>query len=80
MGKELDLTKSVYDIATSDIMAKSILMNLGFKAVAAPKAMGALKNRTMDRICPIRGKSLDDVLKVFEEEGYTIIGRETLPQ
>ena len=80
MTKVFDLTKSVYDICTTDTKAKSILLNLGFKAVSAPKMMGALKNRTLNMIVPIRGKSFDEVLKVFEENGYTITGREELEE
>jgi len=75
MEKTLDLEKSVYDICMSDSIAKSILLELGFKAVSAPKAMGALRNRKVSQICPIRGKKYDDVLKVFEDKGYTIINR-----
>lgn len=77
MEKILDLSKSVYDICSGDMMAKSILLNLGLKAVAAPKAMGAMKKRTLDMVVPIRGKGLDEVLSVFEEKGYTVIGRKT---
>ena len=73
--KILDLSKSVYDICMEDAMVKSTLLLLGFKAVAAPKAMGALKNRKMEQIMPVRGKSYDEVLKMFEEKGYTIINR-----
>jgi len=79
MAKEriLDLNKSVYDIANDDAMAKSILMRIGFKAVSAPKAMGALKTRSLDQIVPIRGVSFEDLLKMFEEKGYRIIPKET---
>lgn len=78
MAKELDIRKSVYDICAEDIMAKSILLKLGLKAVSSPKAMGALRNRRMDQIVPIRGKGMRDVLKAFEDEGYTIIGLDDL--
>ena len=80
MIKVLDLTKSVYDICAGDMMAKSILINLGLKAVAAPKTMGAMKNRTLNMVVPIRGMGLDEVLSVFEEKGYTITGREALEE
>lgn len=73
--KILDLSKSVYDICMNDAIAKSTLLGLGFKAVAAPKAMGALRNRKMEQIMPIRGKSYEEVLQIFEEKGYTIINR-----
>ena len=75
MAKELDLNKSVYDICAADAVAKGILLELGFKAVATPKAMGAMKNRRIPQIVPIKGKDLDAVLAAFEARGYTIINR-----
>lgn len=76
MAKVLDLNKSVYDICANDAMAKSILLKIGFKAVSSPKAMGAMRSRKLDQIVPIRGVGFEDLLKMFEEKGYTIIGRE----
>lgn len=74
-GKVLDLNKSVYDICVNDSRAKSILLNLGLTAVANPKAMGAMKTRTLAQVTPIRGVKLDGVLEKFVEKGYTIEGQ-----
>ena len=73
MGKVFDADKSIYDIVSQDVIAKSIFLELGLKAVATPKAAGAMKARKISDVCPIRGYSAPEVLGIFRSRGYEII-------
>ena len=76
MEKVLNLKKTIYALCMSDPTFRSIMLEMGVKAVAAPKTLGALKNRTLPEIVPIRGMGLDEVIKKFEEHGYAVVGRD----
>ena len=76
MEKVLNLKKTIYALCMSDPTFRSIMLEMGVKAVAAPKTLGAMRNRTLPEVMPIRGMELDEVLQKFEEYGYRIVGRE----
>ena len=76
MEKVLNLKKTIYALCMSDPTFRSIMLEMGVKAVAAPKTLGAMRNRTLPEVMPIRGMELDEVLQKFEDYGYKIVGRE----
>ena len=72
--KQIDLNKSVYDLVQEYPEIKSILQTLGFKEITNPMALEVMgKMMTIPKGAKVKNISLDDVIKAFQDNGFTII-------
>ena len=73
--KELDLTKSVYELTETYPGLITILKELGFAGLANPIVRNTLgRKTTIPDGSKKQGKNLADVVKVLEEKGFTVKG------
>lgn len=74
--KELDLTKSVYELTETYPELINILKELGFAGLANPIVRNTLgRKTTIPEGSRKQGKNLADVVKVLEEKGFTVRGQ-----
>lgn len=77
MNKTIDLTKSVYDLCTSDSDIIRIMQSLGFEQIANPVLLNtAGRMMTIPRGAKARGIDMEVVIAAFQYEGYHVIGKE----
>jgi len=71
--KEIDLTKSVYELTEAYPELISTLKELGFFGVANPLVRSTIgRMTTIPQGCQKQGKNLADVIKKLEEKGFTV--------
>lgn len=71
--KEIDLSKSVYELTETYPELVDILKKLGFLGVANPVVRNTLgRVTTIPKGCEKQGKALDEVVKKLEEHGFVI--------
>ena len=71
--KELDFSKSVYDLTESYPELIPLLKEMGFLGVVNPilrKTLG--RATTIPKGCEKQGKSLDEVVEKLKEKGFTV--------
>jgi len=74
--KELDLTKSVYELTETYPELINIVKELGFAGLANPIVRNTLgRKTTIPEGSRKQGKNLADVVKVLEEKGFTVRGQ-----
>ena len=77
MDKTLDLSKTIYELSRDDPGIVPVMQEAGFAEIANPVML-----RTAGRIMTIpkgalmRKISLDAVIKIFRDHGYSIINAE----
>lgn len=72
--KELDLSKSVYELTEAYPELIGILKEMGFAGVANPIVRNTLARKmTIPGGCQKQGKNLDEVIKKFEESGFKAV-------
>ena len=71
--KEIDLSKSLYELTESYPELIEILVGLGFMGVSNP-ALRSTHGRvmTIPKGCEAMGKDLNEVIKKLEEAGFNI--------
>lgn len=73
MNKEIDLSKTVYEICSSNPEIPDILYELGFQDIVKPGMLHtAGRFMTIPKGAAMKKISMDDVRRSFEEKGYTI--------
>ena len=73
--KELDLSKSVYELTEAYPELISILKEMGFLGVGNPIARNTLgRVTTIPQGCQKQGKELAEVIKKLEEMGFQAKG------
>jgi len=71
--KEIDLSKSVYELTEAYPELIAILKELGFVGLANPVARRTLgRVTTIPQGCQKQGKDLAEVVKKLEEAGFTV--------
>ena len=71
--KEIDLTKSVYELTGAYPELIGILKELGFAGVANPVVRNTIgRMTTIPQGCKKQGKNLDDVVRELEENGFAV--------
>jgi hypothetical protein len=71
--KEIDLTKSVYELTEAYPELISILKELGFAGVANPVVRNTIgRMTTIPQGCQKQGRNLNDVVRKLEENGFTV--------
>jgi len=71
--KEIDLSKSVYELTTVYPELISIPKELGFAGVVNPLVRSTIgRVTTIPQGCQKQGKNLADVAKRLEEKGFTV--------
>ena len=71
--KEIDLTKNVYELTETYPELISILKELGFAGVANPVIRNTIgRMTTIPQGCQKQGKNLDDVIRILQENGFTL--------
>lgn len=75
MSKVLDLGKSVHDLAAQYPDFIDVMVGLGFSDIAKPAALNTVgRVMTVPRGAAIKGISLDDAVRAFEEAGFEVVG------
>jgi len=75
--KEIDLTKSIYQLTEEHPALIEILKELGFIGAALPVVRKTLgKKTTLPEGCSKQKKDMDTVIHHLESLGYTVTGRE----
>jgi DUF438 domain-containing protein len=73
MGRALDLSKNVHDLAQDNPGFVEVMVRLGFTDIAKPAALGTVgRVMTVPKGCAIKGISLDAAVRAFEEAGFTV--------
>ncbi len=73
MGRALDLSKSVHDLAQEDPGFVDVMVRLGFADIAKPAALASVgRVMTVPKGCAIKGISLDAAIRAFEEAGFVV--------
>jgi len=71
--KEIDLSKSVYDLTEAYPELIGILKEMGFLGVGNPIARNTLgRVTTIPQGCQKQGKDLAEVIKKLEEKGFQV--------
>ncbi|RJO62595.1 MAG: DUF1858 domain-containing protein [Dehalococcoidia bacterium] len=71
--KEIDLTRSVYELTEAFPELISVLKELGFAGVTYPVVRNTLgKIMTIPQGCQKQGKNLDDVVRKLEENRFVV--------
>ncbi|RJQ37014.1 MAG: DUF1858 domain-containing protein [Dehalococcoidia bacterium] len=71
--KEIDLTRSVYELTGVYPELIGILKELGFAGVANPVVRNTIgRTMTIPQGCQKQGKNLDEVIVVLEGEGFRV--------
>lgn len=75
MEKTLDLSRSVHDLAQEYPEFPQVMANIGFTDITKPAALNTVgRVMTVPRGCAIKGISLDDAIRAFEDAEFTVIG------
>lgn len=75
--KEINLTKSIYQLTEEYPELIETLKELGFAGIALPVVRKTLgKKTTLPEGCSKQKKDLDKVISHLESLGYTVTGRE----
>ncbi|MCR5393677.1 MAG: DUF438 domain-containing protein [Olsenella sp.] len=75
MEKTLDLSRSVHDLAQEYPEFPQVMANIGFTDITKPAALNTVgRVTTVPRGCAIKGISLDDAIRAFEDADFTVIG------
>ena len=75
MEKTLDLSRSVHDLAQEYPEFPQVMANNGFTDITKPAALNTVgRVTTVPRGCAIKGISLDDAIRAFEDADFTVIG------
>lgn len=73
--KEIDLSKSVYELTEAYPELIDILKEMGFLGVGNPIARKTLgRVTTIPQGCQKQGKELTEVIKKLEEKGFQVKG------
>ena len=71
--KEIDLSKSVYELTETYPELIPVLKETGFLGVANPVVRRTLgRATTIPKGCQLQGKNLDDVIEVLEQKGFVV--------
>lgn len=71
--KEIDLSKSLYEITEEYPELIPVLKKLGFAGVANPVTRNTLgRLTTLPEGCMKQGKELEEVIKSLEEAGFSV--------
>lgn len=71
--KELNLSKSVYELTEAYPELIPILKEMGFLGVANPVVRNTLgRATTIPKGCEKQGKSLDEVVERLKEKGFNV--------
>lgn len=74
MEKVLDLRKSVFELCQADKGIMEILAEAGFAEIAKPGMLNTVgRVMTIPKGARMRGIKLEDVIKTFEDHGYSVI-------
>ncbi|WP_130810686.1 DUF438 domain-containing protein [Olsenella sp. Marseille-P4559] len=80
MATDLDLSKSVHDLAQENPGFTDVMAGLGFTDIAKPAALNTVgRVMTVPKGCAIKGISLEDAVRAFEEAGFTVSGVAPVP-
>lgn len=78
MNKTLDLSKTVYELCTTDPGITDIMRDLGFDQLSNPIMLAtAGKIMTIPKGARLRKIELSFIIRTFEQAGYTVLGKET---
>ncbi|MST72783.1 DUF438 domain-containing protein [Olsenella porci] len=74
MPQELDLSRSVHDLASQNPGFTQVMASIGFTDITKPAALETVgRVMTVPRGCAIKGISLDDAVRAFEDAGFTVV-------
>ena len=73
MPQELDLSRSVHDLAAQNPGFTQVMASIGFTDITKPAALETVgRVMTVPRGCAIKGISLDDAVRAFEDAGFVV--------
>lgn len=73
MPQELDLSRSVHDLAAQNPGFTRVMASIGFTDITKPAALETVgRVMTVPRGCAIKGISLDDAVRAFEDAGFVV--------
>ncbi len=73
LEKILDMTKSVYELCREDKEIIPIMKTLGFEQIADASMLNTVgRFMTIQKGAVLKKIAIDDIKKVFEENGYVI--------
>lgn len=73
MSKEIDLKKSIYELARENPEIVDIMKELGFESIAKVGMLNtAGRFMTIPKGAAMKSISLEKIKQVFENKGYTI--------
>lgn len=79
MSKQIDLDRSVYDLAKEYPELVDIMDGLGFSEIRKPAMLNSVgKLMTITKGAKMKGIPLDKIVTVFWEHGFTVAGYEPL--
>lgn len=77
LDKSIDLSKSVYELCMNDSKVIDIMKTLGFDNITEKGMLNTVgRVMTISKGAKMKGIPLVDIIKVFEEEGYTVFQKE----
>ncbi len=75
--KEIDLSKSIYQLTEEYPELINTLKELGFAGIAFPAVRKTLgRKTTLPEGCRKQKKDLDEVIRHLEDMGYTVAGKD----
>lgn len=73
--KELDFSKSLFDLVVLYPEIKELMYKLGFEAIAKPGALQTKgRNMTIPNGAQMKNLPLETVIEMFEKHGFSVTG------
>lgn len=77
LGKVIDLSKSVYELCMNDSKVIDIMKTIGFDNITEKGMLNTVgRVMTIPKGAKMKAIPVEDIIKVFEEEGYTVLQKE----
>ena len=74
MDKQLDLSRTLFDLCQEDPDILTIMAEAGFTEIAKPMMLSTVgRVMTIPKGAAMRGIPLDDILSLFRAKGYRIV-------